>query len=85
MGVSDGESLVGRLDARVVRAQRMLEVKGVWWEPGQRVTAKRKRSLQAALERLAAFVGAELAYFEVPSRWWIRLEPLPRRLTTLFG
>jgi long-chain acyl-CoA synthetase len=30
---------------------------------------------------LAAFVGAELAYFEVPSRWWIRRDPLPRNPT----
>lgn len=26
---------------------------------------------------LAEYVGAKLAYFEVPSRWWIRTEALP--------
>jgi long-chain acyl-CoA synthetase len=28
-------------------------------------------------EELAAFVGRSLAYFQVPSRWWLRDEPLP--------
>jgi long-chain acyl-CoA synthetase len=26
---------------------------------------------------LVEFAAAELAHFEVPSRWWIRTEPLP--------
>ena len=30
----------------------------------------------ATAEELAAFVGAALSYFQVPTRWWIRGEPL---------
>ena len=26
---------------------------------------------------LAAFVREALAYFQIPSRWWIRADPLP--------
>jgi len=30
---------------------------------------------------LADFASAELAYFEVPTRWWLRREPLPQNTT----
>jgi acyl-CoA synthetase (AMP-forming)/AMP-acid ligase II len=36
----------------------------------------------ATLAELADFAGAELAYFEVPTRWWLRRDQLP---TTPFG
>jgi long-chain acyl-CoA synthetase len=32
-------------------------------------------------EELAKFAGETLAYFEVPSRWWFRKEPLPQNTT----
>jgi long-chain acyl-CoA synthetase len=35
----------------------------------------------ASPEELASFVRSNLAYFEVPTRWWIRREPLPRNTT----
>ncbi|HEY1968131.1 MAG TPA: fatty acid--CoA ligase family protein, partial [Pseudonocardia sp.] len=39
------------------------------------VVARPGASLEAA--SLAEFAAQELARFEVPSRWWIRAEPLP--------
>lgn len=53
-----GEALVGRIDTRVDRAAGELIVQGLWWEPGIRASATRKRALRSGLERLAAFVGA---------------------------
>jgi long-chain acyl-CoA synthetase len=35
---------------------------------------------QVAIEELAAFVAETLAYFEVPSRWLLREEPLPKNV-----
>ena len=55
----EGDRLVGRLDPKLHRNQGLLEIKGLWWEPGIRLTKARRRSLEAALERLAAFTGAD--------------------------
>jgi hypothetical protein len=57
--ILEGERLVGRLDPKLHRDRGVLEVKGLWWEPGVKATKARRRSLEEALERLAAFVGAE--------------------------
>jgi hypothetical protein len=57
--ILEGDRLVGRLDPKFHRDQGLLEVRGLWWEPGIRTTKARLRRLRAALERLAAFVGAE--------------------------
>jgi uncharacterized protein len=54
----EGERFVGRLDPRHDREREAVVVDGVWWEPGVRVTAARQRALGAALEKLAARVGA---------------------------
>ena len=48
-----------RLDPKLHRDQGLLEIKGLWWEPGIKATKARKRGLEEALERLAAFVGAD--------------------------
>lgn len=63
--VLEGERLVGRLDLKLHRGQGLLEVKGLWWEPGVKATKGRRAALEAALERLAGFVGAER--FTVPA------------------
>lgn len=55
----EGERLVGRLDSKLHREQRLLEVKGLWWEPGTHPTRARLQALEQALWRLAALVGAE--------------------------
>ncbi len=54
----EGERLVGRLDAKLHRGRALLEVKGLWWEPGIKATRARQRGLDAALARLADFAGA---------------------------
>ncbi len=51
--------LVGRLDPKLHRDRDLLEIKGLWWEPGVKATKARKRGLDEALERLATFVGAD--------------------------
>lgn len=63
--ILEGERLVGRLDPKLHRGQGLLEVKGLWWEPGVKETKGRRAALEAALERLAGFVGAER--FTVPA------------------
>ena len=55
----EGDRLVGRLDPKLHRDQGLLVIKGLWWEPGIKPTQARRRSLEAALERLAAFTGAD--------------------------
>ena len=57
--ILEAERLVGRLDPKLHRDQGLLEIKGLWWEPGIKATKARKRRLEEALERLAAFVGAD--------------------------
>ena len=58
MPLLEGERLVGRVDAKLHRARRELEVKGVFWEPGVKATKARRAALDVALERVAAFGGA---------------------------
>ncbi len=57
--ILEGDRLVGRLDPKLHRARGLLEIKGLWWEPGVKATKARKRGLDEALERLASFVGAQ--------------------------
>jgi len=57
--ILEGDRLVGRLDPKLHRTRGLLEVKGLWWEPGIKATKARKRALEEALERLATFVGAD--------------------------
>ena len=58
MPILEGGRLVGRLDPKLHRDRGLLEIKGLWWEPGIKATRARKRALDEALERLAGFVGA---------------------------
>jgi long-chain acyl-CoA synthetase len=44
-------------------------------EVGAAVVLRREASITT--KELAAFVGSSLAYFQVPSRWWLREDPLP--------
>ncbi len=57
--ILEGERLVGRLDPKFHRNQGLLEIKGLWWEPGIKATRARQRSLEEAVARLATFIGAE--------------------------
>lgn len=56
--ILEGGRLVGRLDPKLHRDRGLLEIKGLWWEPGVKATKARKHGLDEALERLAGFVGA---------------------------
>jgi uncharacterized protein YcaQ len=51
-----GDRLVGRIDPKFHRDRGELAVRAVWWEPHQR---GRPAALEAAVARLARFVGAE--------------------------
>ncbi|MBS7456479.1 winged helix-turn-helix domain-containing protein [Coralloluteibacterium stylophorae] len=50
-------ALVGRLDAKAHRAEGVFEVKGLWLEPGVRVSAALAADLAAALRRCADWHG----------------------------
>ena len=57
--VLEGDRLVGRVDPKFERAEGLLKVRRVYWEPGVRATRGRVKGLREAAERLAQFVGAE--------------------------
>jgi uncharacterized protein YcaQ len=57
--VLEGDRLVARLDPKFERREGLLKVHRVYWEPSVRVTRQRRKELERALARLAAFIGAE--------------------------
>jgi hypothetical protein len=59
MPILEGERLVGRLDPKLHRDRGVLEVRGLWWEPGVRPSRARRAALEAAVSRLARLAGAE--------------------------
>jgi uncharacterized protein YcaQ len=61
--ILEGEKIVGRLDPKFHRNRSLLEVKGLWWESAVKTTKARKRALEAAIERLAVFIGAADVHF----------------------
>jgi uncharacterized protein YcaQ len=58
MPLLQGERLVGRINPKHHRERGELAIDGVWWEKGVKPTRARKAALDAALDRLARFVGA---------------------------
>ena len=52
-----GDRFVGRVDSAVDRKEGVLRVKGLWWEPGVRVTKKLETALERTLQRFAKFNG----------------------------
>lgn len=56
--VLEGDRFVARLDPKLHRAAGRLAIQGLWWEPGIKPGKLRLRALQAAVERLAGFLGA---------------------------
>ncbi len=56
--ILEGAKILGRLDPKFHREKDLLEIKGLWWEPGVKATRARKKALEDALERLAKFIGA---------------------------
>jgi uncharacterized protein YcaQ len=51
--ILQGDRLIGRIDPALDRKTGVLQVNGVWWEPGVKPV-----SLQRPLRSLAAFIGA---------------------------
>ena len=60
----EGARFVGRIDMKHDRAAGRLAVKGLWPEPRCRWGRGRRDSLEAELERLRRFTGAERVAFE---------------------
>ncbi|AWP33435.1 hypothetical protein B9D02_12855 [Pantoea vagans] len=57
----------GRLDARMLRQSKQLEIKKLWLEEKTRVTARFAADIRRAIERFAAWQGAEsVAILQVP-------------------
>ncbi|WP_321336040.1 DNA glycosylase AlkZ-like family protein [Breoghania sp.] len=59
----EGDRLVGRIDMKHHRKEGELRVAGLWWEPGMRKSAGRADKLEAELDRIRAFTGAEQVTF----------------------
>ena len=59
MPILAGDRLVGTVDPRFDRASRTLFIKGVVFEPGERMTDK----VRGAVSELAGFVGAEAVVY----------------------
>lgn len=57
------DSLIGRIDMKRGRRAGALSVTRLWLEPGKKLTAVRQRGLEAELERMRRFVGAERVDF----------------------
>ncbi len=54
-----GDRFVGRIEAVPDRKEGILQVKGLWWEPGVRQTKALGRALEQALGRFAKFNDCE--------------------------
>ena len=54
-----GDRFVGRIDTAADRRERILRVKGLWWEPGIRQTGKMKTALEQTLNSFCAFNECE--------------------------
>jgi uncharacterized protein YcaQ len=59
----EGEALVGRIDMKAGGDRRALQVNALWMEPGRRLTEPRLGRLEAELDRVRRFVGAERVGF----------------------
>jgi uncharacterized protein len=57
----DGERLVGRIDMKASRG--VLGVSALWLEPGRRLSRGRRDRLEAELERIRRFIGADAVAF----------------------
>ena len=58
MPVLQGDELIGRLDPKLHRDRGELEIRFIECQPGVRLDRKRRAMLDAAVQRLATFVGA---------------------------
>jgi uncharacterized protein YcaQ len=59
----EGERLTGRIDMKADRQRGALDVKALWLESGLRLTRGRMRRLEAELDRIRRFIGADSVRF----------------------
>ena len=59
----EGERLVGRIDMKAGADRQALQVNALWMEPGHPLTKARLGRLEAELDRVRRFVGAETLRF----------------------
>jgi uncharacterized protein YcaQ len=59
----EGDALIGRIDMKHDRQSGALTIKALWLEEGRKMTAGRLERLEAELERLRRFTGAERTVF----------------------
>ncbi|ANK82452.1 MAG: hypothetical protein TEF_17880 [Rhizobiales bacterium NRL2] len=57
----EGDRLVGRIDMK--REDGALAVRQIWWEPGVRASSGRRQRLEAELDRVRRFIGADRIVF----------------------
>lgn len=57
--ILEGDRLVGRLDPKFHRDLGTLVIRKIWWEPGVKVTRKRAKLLECAVDLFARQLGAE--------------------------
>jgi uncharacterized protein YcaQ len=55
----EADRLIGRIDMKAQRDEKVLAVKALWLEPGVRLSQKRQRRLHAELNRQAKFVEVD--------------------------
>lgn len=53
----EGDRFLGRADLKAHRGEGRLEVKGLWLEPGMKLTAARQQGIRRALTQLGGFTG----------------------------
>ncbi len=58
MPILDGDRLVGRVDPKFHREKGRLEIRRLWWEPTVKVSDALQSRLEAAVARLARYLGA---------------------------
>ena len=59
MPLLDGDRLVGRVDPKFHRDEGILKVRHLWWEPNVKVSKALESRVEAAVARLAKFLGAD--------------------------
>ena len=59
--ILEGDRFVGRIEARADRKKGILCVENLWWETGVRETNARRAKLDAELDRMARFIGVDVA------------------------
>ncbi|HEX5077746.1 MAG TPA: crosslink repair DNA glycosylase YcaQ family protein [Geminicoccaceae bacterium] len=59
----EGDRLIGRIDMKANAARKALEVAALWLEPGRRLGRGRRDRLDAELDRIRRFVGADAVHY----------------------